>query len=147
MDEIGQTLCYFYAYNDFSDPTADDTQWFYWNVNSWTSPSNPEDISIDAFIINNTLNPFLNMSTFTEEWDSWYSPYNMFSNFYLYNNDNGQKIQLDGDKIWSKVFHEYYGLCYTLDIRKQPNLDLGKGSITFGTKPSETYQGTILLKT
>ena len=66
-NDIGQSLCYFYAYNDFSDPTADDNQWFYWNGNSWTSPSNPEDISIDAFMINDTLNPFLNMSTFTEQ--------------------------------------------------------------------------------
>ena len=146
-NDIGQSLCYLYAYNDFSDPTADDNQWFYWNGNSWTSPSNPEDISIDAFMINDTLNPFLNMSTLTEEWNSWYSPHQIFSQFYLYNNANGQKIQLEGNEIWSKVFHDHYGLCYTLDIRKQPSLDLGKGPITFGTKPSETYQGTKLSKT
>ena len=84
--------------------------------------------------INNTLDPFLNMSTLINEWSSWYSPHDMFDYLYLYNNANGQKIQLEGDNIWSKVFHKYYGLCYTLDIRKQPSLDLGKGPITFGTK-------------
>ena len=84
--------------------------------------------------INNTLDPLLNMSTLTNEFSSWYSPHDMFYYFYLYNNTNGQKIQLEGDNIWSKVFHKYYGLCYTLDIWKQPSLDLRKGPITFGTK-------------
>lgn len=81
-----------------------------------------------------TLNPFLNMSTLTNEWSSLYSPYDLFSQPYLYNNANGQKIQLESNNIWSKVFDKYYGLCYTLDIRKQPSLDLGIGPITFGTK-------------
>ena len=80
-----------------------------------------------------TLNPFLNMSTLTNEWTSLYSPDDMFIYPYLYNNANGQKIQLEGD-IWSKVFDKHFGLCHTLDIRKHPSLDLGKGPITFGTK-------------
>ena len=81
-----------------------------------------------------TLNPFLNMSTLTNEWSSLYSPDDMFDYLYLYNNANGHKIQLEGDNIWSKVFDKHYGLCHTLDIRKHPSLDLGKGPITFGTK-------------
>ena len=80
------------------------------------------------------LNPFLNMSTLTNEWTSLYSPDDLFEYLYLYNNANGEKIQLEGDKIWSKVFDKHLGLCHTLDIRKHPSLDLGKGPITFGTK-------------
>ena len=81
-----------------------------------------------------TLNPFLNMTTLTNEWSTLYTPDEMFFHIYLYNNANGQKIQLEVDNIWSKVFDKHYGLCYTLDIRKHPSLDLGKGAITFGTK-------------
>ena len=86
-----------------------------------------------------TLNPLLNMSTFTNQWSNLYTPYDMFGYLYLYNNANGQKIQLNGNDIWSKVFHEHYGLCYTLDIRKQPLLDLGSGPITFGSKQSRLF--------
>ena len=136
MNSVGQEdSCWcFYAFGTISGPTSDDNQWFFSDGNSWITPSDPNDISIDAFERNDTLNTFLNMSTFTDQWGSWYSPYDVFTHLYLYNNANGQKIQLDGNNIWSKVFHEFYGLCYTLDIRKQPSLDLGKGSITFGTK-------------
>ena len=81
-----------------------------------------------------TLNPLLNMSTFTNQWSNLYTPHDMFGYLYLYNNANGEKIQLEGDKIWSKVFDKHLGLCHTLDIRKHPSLDLGKGPITFGTK-------------
>ena len=56
------------------------------------------------------LNPLLNMSTFTNQWSNLYTPNDMFGYLYLYNNANGQKIQLDGNNIWSKVFHEHYGL-------------------------------------
>ena len=86
-----------------------------------------------------TLNPLLNMSTFTNQWSKLYTPHDMFDYLYLYNNANGQKIQLDGNDIWSKVFHEHYGLCYTLDIRKQSLLDLASGPITFGSKQSTLF--------
>ena len=95
---------------------------------------NGSESFLDKIKASITHDPFLNMSTLTNVWSSLYSPDDIFSHLYLYNNANGQKIQLEGDNIWSKVFDKHYGLCHTLDIRKHPSLDLGKGPITFGTK-------------
>ena len=47
----------------------------------------------------------------------------------------GQKIYLTNDDIWIPVFDRFYGLCYTLDIRKDEKLEMGTGPVTFGCKP------------
>ena len=47
----------------------------------------------------------------------------------------GQKIFLTNDDIWMPVFDSFYGLCYTLDIRKDKKLEIGRGPVTFGFKP------------
>ena len=49
--------------------------------------------------------------------------------------NQGQKIYLTNDVIWMPVFDRFYGLCYTLDIRKDEKLEIGKGPVTFGCKP------------
>ena len=52
-----------------------------------------------------------------------------------YITSQGQKIFLTNDDIWMPVFDRFYGLCYTLDIRKDEKLEIGRGSVTFGFKP------------
>ena len=52
-----------------------------------------------------------------------------------YITSQGQKIFLTNDDIWMPVFDRFYGLCYTLDIRKDEKLEIGRGPVTFGCKP------------
>ena len=49
---------------------------------------------------------------------------------YIYN--NGKITYLRRDVIWSKVYHKYYGACYTLDIRKDKSLKIEKGNVKLG---------------
>ena len=46
LSDIGNDLGWIYASNDFSGITDNENQWYYWNGNAWTSPSDPNDIQI-----------------------------------------------------------------------------------------------------
>ena len=46
LSDIGNDLGWIYASNDFSGIADIENQWYYWNGNAWTSPSDPNDIQI-----------------------------------------------------------------------------------------------------
>ena len=46
LSGIGNDKGWIYASNDFSGITDNENQWYYWNGNAWTSPSDPNDIQI-----------------------------------------------------------------------------------------------------
>ena len=46
LEYIGELTCLMYAFNDFSGLTDDENEWFYWNGNNWTSPTNQSDVQI-----------------------------------------------------------------------------------------------------
>ena len=90
---------------------------------------------------------FINNNTFiTVEDYVWFLSYNVrdiIRDPFL--SINGKIIYLKSDKIWSKVYHKMYGLCYTLDIRMGDDLQntYKRGPITFGCKPKRS--GTVLM--
>ena len=77
-------------------------------------------------------NTSINMSQYTDDLLS----YNIKDYIHEpYITSQGQKIFLTNDDIWMPVFDRFYGLCYTLDIRKDEKLEIGRGPVTFGCKP------------
>ena len=56
-----------------------------------------------------------------------------------YINNNGKVTYLRKDSIWSNVYHKYFGACYTLDIRKDSSLAIGKGPVKLGFESSRRW--------
>ena len=55
-------------------------------------------------------------------------------------------IQLDEEKIYSSVYHRKYDLCFTLDMRMDPNLPkIIKGHLTFGFSTGSSSLLKLLL--
>ena len=57
----------------------------------------------------------------------------------------GKKVMLDQNKIWTTVYHESHGLCFTLDIRRDQNFNVEHDEpLTFGFQPAfQLFQETL----
>ena len=56
-----------------------------------------------------------------------------------YVKSNGHVIYLKSQEVVSSVYHRKYGLCYTLDIRKQEDLKIESGPVTLGFQSQLSY--------
>ena len=97
------------------------------------------DVERDFMLLNNN-------TIYTAEDYVWFLSYNVtdiVSDPFLI--INSKIMYLNSDNIWSEVYHKMYGLCYTLDIRKEHALlnAYQRGPITFGCKPKKS--GTLLM--
>ena len=57
----------------------------------------------------------------------------------LYVKSNGHVTHLKSEETVSSVYHRKYGLCYTLDIRKQKDLKIEDGPVTLSFESQLTY--------
>ena len=57
----------------------------------------------------------------------------------LYVKSNGHVTHLKIEETVSSVYHRKYGICYTLDIRKQKDLKIEGGPVTLGFESQLTY--------
>ena len=56
-----------------------------------------------------------------------------------YVKSNGHVTHLKSQEVVSSVYHRKYGLCYTLDIRKQEDLKIESGPVTLGFQSQLSY--------
>ena len=76
-------------------------------------------------------------------WDQYYDDNGLLANIIdPYIQSKKHTYYLKSEDIWSSVYHRKYGLCYTLDIRKQNDLKIENGPVTLGFK-SQWISGSL----